>query len=332
MILNPAIIALLGGSLLLSAYAVYASAVGWQILRHWDIRSGSERQLSLEKKTYLVSTVWACLLGFQLLSLGLFVHTAEHIHGLFVGAMCAAGSLKANDYGYLTLFVKVLVAVLCGVWLVVNHADNQAPDYPLVRPKYRFVGVLAGLLVLEAALQAAYFTGLEANIITSCCGTLFSEDARNITGEMAALPASFMKAALFLCMALVLRTGIHFLATGRAAGVFSVLAAGAFVLGILSVVSFISVYFYELPTHHCPFCILQKEYRYVGYPLYLTLFLGGVAGFSTGLLQRLKGPASLDRSIPRIQKRLCMMCLASYAAFVALAVYPMVFSDFVLAS
>jgi len=42
----------------------------------------------------------------------------------------------------------------------------------------------------------------------------------------------------------------------------------------MAILSFISVYFYELPTHHCPFCILQKEYGYVGYPLYLTLFGG----------------------------------------------------------
>lgn len=332
MILNPAIIALIGGSLLLAAFAVYAAAVGAQILRHWDIESGSEQQLALEKKTYLVSSIWTCLMLFEMMSMGLFVYTGEHLHGLFVGAMCAAGSLNVNDYGYVTLFVKLAASFLCGIWLIVNHVDNRARDYPLIRPKYRFVGYLAALLVVEAVFQTAYFTGLEANIITSCCGTLFSEDARTITGEMSALPPSAMTILFFLGMALVLRTGIHFLITGRAAGLFSAAAAGGFVLGLLAVISFISVYFYELPTHHCPFCILQKEYGYIGYPLYLALFLGGGSGASAGVLHRLKGPRSLEKTIPRVQKKLCVVSLCSYAVFTAISVYPMLFSDFTLRS
>ena len=34
--------------------------------------------------------------GFQLASLFLFIYTADHLHPLFVGAMCAAGTLYVN--------------------------------------------------------------------------------------------------------------------------------------------------------------------------------------------------------------------------------------------
>ncbi len=118
MILNPAIIALILGSMLVSAFAVYASVIGLQIIRWWDIRSGSERQLELERKTYLVSTILSYMLGFELLSLFLFVYTADHMHGLFVGAMCAAGSLNVNDFGYPTLVIKMVAFISCGIWII----------------------------------------------------------------------------------------------------------------------------------------------------------------------------------------------------------------------
>jgi hypothetical protein len=102
-ILNPGIIALVLASFLMVAFAGYASFTGLQIIRSWDMRSGSPAQLSLERKTYLVSTIFAYVSAFQLLSLFMFIYTADHIHSLFVGAMCAAGSLNVNGYGYPTL-------------------------------------------------------------------------------------------------------------------------------------------------------------------------------------------------------------------------------------
>ena len=105
MILNPAIIALITSSLLIVAYAIYASAVGYQIIRWWDIQSGSERQLNLERKTYLISTVMVYMFGFGLFSLLLFIYTADHVHDFFIGAMCAAGSLNVNKFGYPAVMV-----------------------------------------------------------------------------------------------------------------------------------------------------------------------------------------------------------------------------------
>ena len=65
---KPGILALFLGSLLVSGMILYASFYGVQILRYWDIRSGSEIQLNLERRTYLISTIMAYAFGFQLLS------------------------------------------------------------------------------------------------------------------------------------------------------------------------------------------------------------------------------------------------------------------------
>ena len=100
MILHPAVIALLTGSLLVGLMVAYAAFWGWRIIDGWDLQSGSERQIALEKKTYLVSTLMTYAFGFQVLSFFLFVYVADDLHRLFVGAMCAAGTLNVNEYGY----------------------------------------------------------------------------------------------------------------------------------------------------------------------------------------------------------------------------------------
>lgn len=330
MILNPAIIALISGSLLISAFAVYASIIGLQIIRSWDISSGSELQLGLERKTYLVSTVLAYVLAFELFSLFLFVYTADHIHGLFVGAMCAAGSLNVNAYGYPTLVLKIINFFLCGVWLILNYTDNKGFDYPLVKKKYTLLLYITASLVLEAVFQTNFFATMRADVITSCCGTLFSDSAQSIAGNIASLPPYATKVLFYLSLALVLRAGIHFYVTGRAVRVFSNLSSWLFIFSFVSIISFISVYFYELPTHHCPFCLLQKEYHCVGYPLYLSLLSAGVMGASVGMINRFTGITSLGHAIPLLQKRLCVFTMAGYFIFAVIATYPMIFSDFKL--
>ena len=86
----------------------------------------------------------------------------------------------------------------------------------------------------------------------------------------------------------------------------------------------------QLPTHHCPFCLLQKDYHYIGYPLYISLFLAGITGMGTGVLEYLKGPESLAKLLPAFQKRLCALSMAGFVVFALIATYPMVFTDFVL--
>jgi hypothetical protein len=330
MILNPAVIALTAGSLLVAAYAVYASLFGMQIVQYWDIRSGSERQLALERRTYLISTVMAHLFGLVLFNAFFFVYTADHMHPLFVGAMCAAGTLNVNAYGYPLLVIKMLSFFLCGLWLIVNHLDGLAVDYPLIREKYSLLAAVTMLLALDAWLTMNYFGLLEADVITSCCGTLFSTDAPDIAGELASLPSYGTKVAFFAGQALLLRSGIHFLATGGGARLFGWMAAAALIFGLAAVIAFISVHYYELPTHHCPFCLLQGEYHYIGYPLYLALFTGGIAGAGVGVIDRFRSLPSLQAAVPLLQKRLCLWSMAAFVAFAAIAAYPMLFSDFKL--
>ena len=260
----------------------------------------------------------------------MFVYTGDHIHSLFVGSMCAAGTVNVNPYGYPLLVVKLLNFILCGLWLIMNYTDGQAADYPLIRRKYRFLIGITLMLCLETMLTVNYFGGLRADVITSCCGTLFSTDTESIAGDMASLPPYTMKILLYLGLLMVLRTGIHVCVTRRGTRLFSTLSTGMLVFSIAAMIAVILVYYYELPTHHCPFCLLQGEYHYMGYPLYLALFSVGITGAGVGVIDRFRDVSSLKAVIPRLQKKFSIYSMVGYFVFTAIATYPLIFSDFKL--
>jgi hypothetical protein len=330
MIFHPAILSLHLSSILIAFLVMYSASCGVQIIRRWDIQSGSELQLALERKTYLISTLLSYAFGFQLLSLFLFVFTADHLHSLFVRAMCAAGSLYANSYGYPVLIFKVINFLVAGLWLLLNYADNRAYDYPLIKRKYAFLLILTPLILTEAILQANYFGRLSPNIITSCCGSLFSKDSVGIASDIAALPSVPMRTAFYGTMALTLASGTYYYLKGKGGYLFSAASALSFIVSIMSILSFISLYFYELPTHHCPFCILQKEYGYIGYPLYLTLLMGTILGVGVGVLMPFKDINSLSEILPAIQKKIALVAIISFFAFAVIVTCRIMTSAFIL--
>ena len=84
----------------------------------------------------------------------------------------------------------------------------------------------------------------------------------------------------------------------------------------------------ELPSHHCPFCLLSSDYGYVGYGLYLSLAFAVIAGLGSGLVQ---GFRYFDRhdSIPaREERRLCRISMISFAVVAAIAWWPLLASPF----
>jgi len=327
MILSPPIIALTLGSTATALLAIYASVLGIRILRKWDLASGSELQLQLEKRTYLISTLMACAFVFQIGSLFLFIFTAEDLHELFVGAMCAAGTLNVNEFGYPTILLKIGNALLGGLWLIVNYADNRAYDYPLIRKKYTLLLIVTPLLLSEAFLQGAYFAGLEANVITSCCGSLFGTEASGPASWLAALPMKSLQMALIACLAITFLSGMLFYRGPTWAGaVFSIAGLAALLVSIAALVSIISPYIYELPTHHCPFCILQREYSYIGYFIYVFLLGGAIPGMAVGALLPFRHIESLRAVLPPVLRRLTLVSLAFYALFAFVSAYAVAFS------
>jgi hypothetical protein len=269
--------------------------------------------------------------AFQLFSLFLFIFTADKLHSLFTGAMCAAGTLNVNGFGYPALSLKIINFILGGTWLVINYTDNKAFDYPLIRRKYLLLIVIAPFVIAETVMQGAYFLNLKPHVITSCCGSLFSPEGAGVQGGMAALPSMPMRIVFYLSICLTLLSGLYFCVKGGSIGSFFAAASVfTFAVSVASLISFIALYFYELPTHRCPFCILQREYHYIGYPLYITLLIGVVGGTGVGVLMPFRGVESLKQVVPLIQKRLAILSMASYLLFAIIVTSAMVLTDFKL--
>jgi len=330
MLISPAIIALVAASLMVVAFTLYAAGVGVRILLQWDITSADEKQLQLERKTYLISSILSHMLLIELLSLFLFITVANQLHTLFTGAMCAAGVLNVNAYGYTALAMKTLSFLVCGVWLVINHVDSRGHDYPLIRFKYAFLPGICLMLVAEAVLQARFLLGLDPQIITSCCGTLFNERAPGVAAGVAHLPAVITAGNFYAGMLLTLAAGAYCGLTGRQGWLYGVLSVVVFPLSVAALISYFCLYVYELPTHHCPFCMLQGEYYFVGYFLYGFLLVGVITGASAGIIGLFRKKATLAAMIPSIQKNLCRVSVLGYGLFTIRVTYPVLFSDFKL--
>ena len=129
-------------------------------------------------------------------------------------------------------------------------------------------------------------------------------------------------------LALTLAAGLRLARTGRGGTPFALLSGLSLPLGIAALISFISIWFYELPTHHCPFCLLQADYGHVGYALYVGLLGGTVTGVGSGLLGAFEGRASLAAALPAVRRRLAAAACVCYGLFGALAAGRMIFSAF----
>jgi len=161
MFLNPWSLALSLCSLVALVLGAVAGRTAVRVLRFWEPGSDSNRQIRLENEIWLSSTLVAYGLGFQIITLILFVLAADQFCQVIVGAMCATGALLANPYGMPALLVKLVGIFFYGFWILIHQLDIRSEHYPLVRIKYLALLLLLPLLVLDASLQTLYIAGIK---------------------------------------------------------------------------------------------------------------------------------------------------------------------------
>ncbi|GAO05479.1 hypothetical protein [Anaeromyxobacter sp. PSR-1] len=317
MILSPPVLALQAGAAASSGFLLYALRWAAPVVRRWDPASGSRAQLRLERRALLVGVLVRTALAVQLASLALFVHASDALAPMFTGAMCAAGTLSASPYGWPALAVQVAATVLAGAWLALDRADGLAPDQPLVRVKHALLPAVAIPVVAGAALQAAHFLALRPEIITSCCGSLFGREGRGGWAGLAWLPARTAGALLVAVPGAAALAALVLRRTGRGAWAVAALSALAGPAAAAGVIAWVSPYVYEAPGHRCPFCLLQPEQGWVGYPLHAALLAGCVAGVAVGVLQPFRRVPSLAAPLPALQRRLAGAAALAWVALLA---------------
>lgn len=327
MTLHPAILALLAASALNALVFLAGALFAVRLLRHWNPASGSERQIALERQTYLVATGVALVLGIQLAALLLFVYNAERMSVLFTGAMCATGTLNVNAYGFPALILKLAGFFLAILWLALNQADNLGRDYPLIRRKYALLLAIAPVFVAEAVVQGLYFANLDPDVITSCCGSLFSDTGQGVAAELAGAAPRQTLIAFYAVLSATLMSGLWLWGTGRGGALFGLLSGTQFMVAMVAVIAFLSLYVYEHPHHHCPFCMLKAEFGYIGYALYLPLFATTGYGMAAGIQSLYSGRASLSAALPARVRRHAGRAVAFLLGFGLLATWVMLRSN-----
>ena len=331
MIGQPPILALLLVSALASVVALWSGWFGLRVLRYWNLASGSRAQLEMERQTELVSTLFGFVMAAELAALLLFVYNADRMASLFVGAMCAVGTLNVDPYGFPALYVKIAVFFAAVVWLILDRVDRAGYDYPLTKVKYAAILLIAPLVLVGAGLELAYFLGLETDVITSCCSKLFTPVNEGLAGQMTGFGPGISLTLLAGVGSAVVLTGAMSLWRGRAwYGAYAVSGLGLFLMALTAIVSVISLYVYETPNHHCPFCILQPEYNYYGYALYLPLFTGTAFALGAGVSALFCDVESLRTRLPGMLRTQVRVSMAAFALFGLAVTWAIVSSRLIL--
>ncbi|MGD9919507.1 MAG: hypothetical protein AB7U46_15965 [Paenirhodobacter sp.] len=330
MIFQTPILALLLVAALAAGTALWSGGFAVAVLRRWDLADMSRAQLARERMTELVSTLFGAVMIAELAALLLFVFNADRMATLFVGAMCAVGTLNVNGYGFPALYLKIAVFFAATLWLILDRADRLGRDYPLTKVKYAALLAIVPLVLADGAVELAYFLNLRTDVITSCCSKLFTPANEGIADEMAAIDPGVALWLLAGAGALVALTGGASLVTGRFRRLYALVSAGFFAVALMAVVAVISVYIYEYPNHHCPFCILKPEYHYFGYALYVPLFFGTATGLGAGVLAPFAARPSLRVALPARIRRLTALSLAGFALFGAATLWAILGSNLIL--
>ena len=273
MFLNPNIQIILFIDFIFLFFLLISLVLAIELFSKWDFQSTSILQYKLEKRAYLVSTIIKYIFFLKLPLFLFFIYSVDGLSDIIVGAMCSVGVIDASSYGIPLLILKVVNLYLFGFWLILHYGDLKYPHLPFTKTKFGFFIIAAFLIIFEIILDFLMFDSIDLSKIAVCCGALFSNSSTYYLSILFSIESWYYLYLFYLSYVLNL-----FFYFKRNDYMFSIINIIFLIVAIISLIMFFSTYIYELPTHHCPFCILQKEYYYVGYLLYISLFIGTFFG------------------------------------------------------
>ncbi|UOD35354.1 hypothetical protein DSN97_03205 [Deferribacteraceae bacterium V6Fe1] len=243
------------------------------MIRRFNFNSSTTFQYTLEKKNTLISAVVSFLILLKLPLIFFFLYLLDSLSSSIPGAMCAVGVLNSTPYGAYLIILKVTILFVLGYWFYINKFDLQTYGFKYTKLKYRLLIFITLLIILEFLLEINLFNNISPEKIVSCCGSVFGGELRQFSTFLINIENSL--SVLAIIVVFVVMTLAFMFKKYRLYGftVFFFLLTA-----IYSLIDFFSTYIYELPTHRCPFCILQRDYNHIGYVLYFLLFFGTFYG------------------------------------------------------
>ena len=273
MLLTPEVLAILVLNLLFGLFGVVAFVLSLKIFLKWDANATTPLQYTLEKQSFLAATIIKYIFSVKVPLFAFFIFALDKISGVITGAMCAAGVVDATQSGMYLIALKIINLYLFASWLKLHSVDMSDKNQPYTKLKFGLFLLFFLSLLLELVLDFRMFQDIEIDKMVSCCGSIYSSSSTSALSTLFKIDNSLLLFVFYVNYFFIVL--FFFL---RKKYLFSVVNVLFIPVSLISLILFFGTYIYELPSHHCPFCFLQGDYYYVGYALYIFLFMGTFYG------------------------------------------------------
>ncbi len=245
----------------------------------WNYKRGATTalQYKIEKQAYLIIVIIQVVLLIKILLVPFFAYTLNELANILPGAMCGAGVINSNGYGDSALFLQMLIIMSASLWLVLNSEDQKRLDAPYFRVKLIFFIFIYILFLLEVFSEMSFFINLDTTESVQCCSSIYGQDDSS-RSLFASMPYLEVMGIFYVAYGVVLLSAFF----KKRVALFLSSSAFAYIAYYAIVYAF-GLYIYELPTHKCPFCMLQSDYYYVGYFIFTSLFVATFYAFRSAL-------------------------------------------------
>ena len=330
MILESWSIALITCSAVVIIFGLVGAATALGLLKHWDLGSDSELQIKLEERIWLVATLVQFGLVVQIISAILFIYAADYFATVLKGAMCAAGSLTANDFGLPALGFKLVTIFVGSLWIMLHRLDIGSENFPYTRLKNLWLLAMLPLLIGDGLLVVLYLVNLEPEIVTSCCGILFGETEAggysllNYSSDttvlvlLATISVLILAGSLSQLFTIPSSKGVALLVSGMLGSAWLIF----YLLALAVITVQVSPYVYGLPHHRCPFDLLHYPYLTVGLPLYLLLHGGVLAGLGAAMARIISHAIEGGDHVDQFIRRATLVSVSLALLFLVTAAWP----------
>ena len=281
MILTPEVLSILILNTIFGLFAIVAFVLSVKIFLKWDINSTSKSQYQLEKESFLSATIIKYIFAIKVPLFLFFIFTLDKISNVLTGAMCGAGVVDATEYGTYLIVLKIINLYLFAYWLKLHAEDMKDETLSYTKLKFGVFIVLFFLFMCEIVLEGVMFNAIEIDKMVSCCGTLYSSSSTSAISSIFSLNITVLLSMFYINYLLIIL--FYFLKNRYLFAISNIIFI---VIALITLIAFFGTYIYELPSHHCPFCFLQSDYYYIGYIIYLTLFLGTFYGLVVGFIEK----------------------------------------------
>ncbi len=322
-LLEPWVFLRLVAGLVASALLVRASVTAWQVLRRFDVVRATEGQLLLERRVELAATFVRVGAAAQVVALLLSALAADKLSRGIRGAMCAYGTFNSSPWGFRSLFVSVFAALAAGTLAQLYSFDARTKTMDLVRPLAWGTLLVAPIALADLALQATFLLDLDLSVVASCCSVQLDPIASARGGTIAGPRVAASVAALvgvLVCVALA-----WFVSRRPTRPAVALAGAAAFAtipLALAAVILEVAPYAFEVPQHHCPFCLLRADAWGLGYPLFAALMLAAIWSFGAGLSALLARKPPIQEAWRRFASSRLRRGALAWALFAVLGVLP----------